>query len=41
MNEVFQVKSPYYLGDKNELYNRKLKTKTYENKSVLLLVSKF
>ena len=42
MNEVFQVKSlaPYYLKDKNELYNKKSKTVAYETESVSFMVPK-
>ena len=42
MNEVFQVKSPapYYLRDKNELYNKNPKTVAYGTESVSFMTPK-
>ena len=42
MNEVFQVKlpAPYYLRDKNELYNRNPKIVAYGTESVSFMAPK-
>ena len=42
MNNIFQVKSPapYYLRDKNKLYNRNPKTVAYETESVSFMAPK-
>ena len=42
MNEAFQIKSsaPYYLRDKNELYNRNPKTVAYGTESVSFMTPK-